>query len=102
MRPRWTVISAMTVLVIAFFTASAFGQAVNGTILGTVTDASGASVANAKVTVSETNTGTSRVVGSNESGNFIFPDLQPGTYSVTVEMTGFKKVIRPGILLEVN
>ena len=58
------------------------GQAVNATLLGTVTDASGAAVANAKVTITETNTGISHTSQTNESGNYVFPDLPPGTYTV--------------------
>ena len=62
-----------------------YSQAVNATLLGTVTDISGAIVPNAKVTVTETNTGVSRTGQTNESGNYTFPDLRSGQYSVTVE-----------------
>ena len=75
----------------------AFSQAINATLLGTVTDASGAVVVNAKVTITETNTGVSRTANSNESGNYSFPNLPPGTYSVTVELQGFKKVTRNAV-----
>jgi hypothetical protein len=59
------------------------GQAVNGTLLGTVTDASGAAVPNAKVTATDVATGAIHPSATNESGNYTFPDLQPGIYSVT-------------------
>jgi hypothetical protein len=78
------------------------GQAVNATLLGTVTDSSGASVANVKVTITETNTGISRVSQTNESGNYVFPDLPPGTYSVVAEQAGFKRESRAGIDVIVN
>ena len=52
---------------------------------------------NAKVTVTESNTGVSRTVNTNESGNYSFPNLPPGTYSVTAEQTGFKKATRAGV-----
>ena len=68
-----------------------FGQAVNGTLLGTVNDTTGAAVPQAKVTAVEAATALSHQATTNESGNFTFPDLQPGRYSVTVEATGFKK-----------
>src|SRR6185437_12084551 len=74
-----------------------FAQAVNATLLGTVTDASGASIPNATITITETNTGVSRTAKTNESGNYTVPDLPPGEYSVTVESTGFKKETRPQI-----
>ena len=80
----------------------AYSQAVNATLLGTVTDSSGAVVPNAKITIIETNTGVSRTGQSNESGNYTFPDLAPGVYSVTVESTGFKKETRNQISLIVN
>ncbi len=79
-----------------------YSQAVNATLLGTVTDSSGGIVPNAKVTVTETNTGVSRSGQSNESGNYTFPDLAPGQYSVTVELSGFKKESRKDIALTVN
>ena len=84
------------------FALSAFGQAVNATLLGAVTDASGAVVPNAKVTITEVNTGISRSGQTNESGNYTFPDLPPGQYSVTVEAAGFKKETRRDIALAVN
>ena len=84
------------------FTAPTYGQAVNATILGTVTDATGGSVANAKVTATETDTATSRSVQTNDSGNFTFPDIAPGTYSIAVEQAGFKKETRSGIVVNVN
>jgi Carboxypeptidase regulatory-like domain len=82
--------------------APVLGQAVNATLLGTVTDSSGAAVANVKVTITETNTGISRVSQTNDSGNYVFPDLPPGTYTVTAEQPGFKRESRAGIDVIVN
>ena len=56
-----------------------YSQAVNATLLGTVTDSSGAIVPNAKVTVTEVNTGVNRTGQTNESGNYTFPDHGSGT-----------------------
>src|SRR5262249_39778243 len=92
----------------AFFVCAAaaialtYGQAVNATLLGTVTDSTGGTVASAKVTIMEANTGISRSTQTNESGNYTFPDLAPGTYLVAVELTGFKKERRTGVVIEVN
>src|SRR6185312_3559330 len=80
----------------------ALAQAVNGTIVGAVTDASGAAVANAKVTLTETNTRIVRSKPTNETGAYGFPDLPPGIYEVAVEMAGFKKEVRSGVVLEAN
>ena len=79
-----------------------FGQAVSATLLGNITDASGGTVAGAKVSATEVNTGAAHTSQTNESGNYTFPDLPPGRYSVTVESNGFKKEVRSGIELVVN
>src|SRR5882724_11975166 len=78
------------------------GQAVNATLLGTVTDSSGAAVSSAKVTITETKTGITRTSPTNDSGNYVFPDLPPGTYTVTAEQSGFKRASRAGVELIVN
>ncbi len=59
-------------------------------ILGTVTDASGAAVANAKVTAKNADTNASRSVQTSPSGDYSFTLLPVGAYSLTVEATGFK------------
>jgi hypothetical protein len=84
------------------FSAQVMGQAVNATLLGTVTDSSGAAVANVKVTITETNTGINRTSTTNDSGNYVFPDLPPGTYTVTAEQPGFKRESRAGVDVIVN
>jgi hypothetical protein len=74
-RLRWT--GALCALLL-LFALSAHGQTVNATLLGSVTDASGGTVANAKVTITEVNTGVGRSGQTNESGNYTFPNLPPG------------------------
>jgi len=81
---------------------SMFGQAVSATLLGTVTDSSDASIANAKVTTTEAATGAIHESITNGSGNYTFPDLQPGTYTVTVEAKGFKKETHQNIDVLLN
>src|SRR5437667_60502 len=80
----------------------AFSQAVSGSLVGTITDASGSVVANAQVTMTETNTGVSRTTKTGEAGNYVFADVPQGTYSVSVEVTGFKKAVRSGVDVLVN
>src|SRR5579884_2969663 len=82
--------------------AGVYAQTVNATLVGTVTDASGAVVPNAHVTLTETQTNVSRVTQTNGSGNYTFADLPPGTYDVSVEMQGFKKETRRGIVVLVD
>ena len=84
------------------FSAALIGQAVNGTLLGTVTDTTGATVAGARVTALGAGTGALHESVTNESGNYTFPDLQPGTYSVSVESKGFKKATQESIDLPSN
>jgi hypothetical protein len=78
-------------LLILSLSPSLFGQAVNATLLGTITDSSGATVGGAKVTATETATGLIHESVTNESGNYTFPDMTPGKYSITAEAKGFKK-----------
>jgi len=96
-RFRWI----LTLLLLSL-TPSLFGQAVNATLLGTITDTTGATVAGARVTATETATGLIHESVTNDSGNFTFPDLPPGTYSVTAEAKGFKKEIHQNITLLTN
>lgn len=77
-------------LLFAIWTPMASGQAVYGSIIGTVTDPSGAAVPNAKVTVSSQTKGTSVETTSNDSGNYSVTHLIPDVYSVRIEGQGFK------------
>jgi hypothetical protein len=85
-----------------FCALSAYGQAVNGTLLGTITDSTGAVVRGAQITATESNTGVSRVTKTASSGNYVFSDLAPGTYVVAVENAGFKKAQRTDVDVLVN
>ena len=79
-------------LVLFLFTGEAYGQGgAAGTILGTVTDPSGAVVPNAKITITNTGTGVAKVTETTGAGDYAVPDLVPGPYRVDVEATGFSK-----------
>ena len=82
--------------------SSAHAQAVNGTILGTVTDPAGSAVPNAQVTIVLSGQSTVHNSVTNDSGNFTEPNLPPGTYTVTITAQGFKKEIRENIALDTN
>jgi Carboxypeptidase regulatory-like domain/TonB-dependent Receptor Plug Domain/TonB dependent receptor len=77
-------------------------QTFRGTILGTVTDTSGAAVSGATVSVKNTGTGLLRTVTTDDDGNYSAPELPIGTYSVTVEKSGFKSGLISGISVEVS
>ncbi|HVU44904.1 MAG TPA: carboxypeptidase regulatory-like domain-containing protein [Terracidiphilus sp.] len=87
---------------VLFLAQLALGQAVNGTILGTVTDQTGAAVANATVTATLTSTGAAHTSATNGSGNYTFPDMQPGAYTITIDASGFKKFQQQNINLLSN
>src|SRR5207247_3062599 len=78
------------------------GQETRGTILGRVTDSTGAIVPNATVRASNIATGVSAEGRSNAAGNFTLPYLLPGTYTLQAELAGFKKSVREGIEIRVN
>ena len=90
-----------TILLLAF-SSSAVGQAVNATLLGTVTDSSGAVVSGAKVAIMDIKTGVKRQATTNESGNYQFENLPPGLYQISVDHEGFKKVTRTDVDVIVN
>jgi hypothetical protein len=96
---RLMYISVAALLLAAGFV---YGQAVTGSLLGTITDSSGASVPSVKVVITEVNTGVSRTAETNASGNYSIPNLEPGTYNVIVEQPGFRKAVRQGVVVLVN
>ncbi len=88
------------VLLVLSFSAPA--QDTRGTIAGTVTDPQGAVVVGANVVVANTGTGVSTRLVTNETGYYEAPLLIPGSYSVTAEMAGFKKLVRSGVTLTLS
>ena len=88
-------------LLLVLATLPAAAQEVRGNISGTVKDAGGV-VPGAAVTITNTDTGVAQHLVSNSNGYFEAPLLQPGNYSVSVELEGYKKVVRPGIVLGVG
>ncbi|HBY58864.1 MAG TPA: hypothetical protein DEH78_03525, partial [Solibacterales bacterium] len=91
---------ALFALLLAAVTLSA--QDTRGSINGTVTDDSGAAVPNAKVVVTNTATNVSVEAETSASGTYNVLYLLPGPYRVTVEVTGFKKLVREGLEVRVQ
>ena len=83
------------------FGAALMGQS-NGSITGTVKDSNGGVIVGASVTVSAPASGIRQTIKTNEVGAFVFPQLPPGTYSVLVEMQGFKKAEKSDVTLPVS
>jgi hypothetical protein len=78
----------------------AMAQTTSGTILGTITDASGAVVPGATVTVTNSGTEIGRTVQTDHSGSYDVPDLVAGTFQVLVEAKGFKSYLRTDLLVD--
>jgi len=79
-----------------------YSQTSSTAVLGTVTDATGAVLVGAKVTLLQVQTGIKRQDTTSGTGDYNFPLLDPGEYSVTVESPGFKTETHSGIQLELN
>lgn len=88
-------------LVMMFASVAGWSQT-TATIVGTVTDSSGAVVPNVSITVTSQDTGLTRRITSNQNGNYVAPLLPVGQYSITVEGTGFKKKTVTGIVVQVE
>src|SRR5215510_4968798 len=80
----------------------AYAQGLTGQISGTLTDSNGGVVPNAKVQVLNEETSQAREVTSDSDGNFVVPQLLPGTYSLVITAGGFKKFEQKGIVLTAN
>jgi hypothetical protein len=82
------------------FAGTAFAQDNNATLVGRVTDISRAIIPGATITVTELSTNAVRVTTSNKDGDYSVADLKPDTYSVKVDMSGFKEASQPSVTLE--
>lgn len=93
------IFTLITLMAVGSLTVSGQSQAINGQIEGSVTDANGAAVPNATVTVRNIETGAERTVTTDAGGGYRVPLLPLGTYRVTVEAQSFKRYVREGIIL---
>src|SRR5258708_7452775 len=96
---RFAVLS-LFVLFLAVFAVPAFAQ--EATVVGTVTDPTGAAVPNVSITITNTDTGISRTLTSGAQGEYVVPDLGIGHYTVRAQATGFKAVEQKGLVLAVG
>ena len=98
---RYAILLSSLLLGVALLSSAAYGQA-TASIVGTVTDSSGATVANAKITIANMETGLVRTTTTNSSGSYAAHELELGHYRVRVEAPGFKAYDQTGIILQVN
>src|SRR6266851_5215874 len=104
MLSKRVVVALCCLFTLCFFSSPAvMGQAIStGTIQGVVMDATGASVAGATVTLTNTDTSTSRTGVTNESGRYVFANIPPAKYDVSISKTGFRVGKFPGQELTVG
>ena len=102
MRTRRYSVPILFATVATLLAGSSHAQVTTGTIVGTVKDSAGAVVPGATVTVTESGKQTSSVYTTDASGGYTAPFLIPGTYSLAVDMPGFRKHVRHGVVLQVN
>jgi len=77
-------------------------QTTTASVLGTITDDSGAVVPAAQIVLMDVGKGDRRETRSNAGGDYIFTSLEPGEFTVTVTMSGFRREVKQGIILQLN
>lgn len=105
LRARWTPMYLRTfclAVAVSLVPTLLSAQGASGRILGRIADPSGAVLAGAKVTLTNEATSISHDTLANESGDFSFVNVVPGTYTVQFELTGFKKNVQKGVIVDVN
>jgi|HubBroStandDraft_6_1064221.scaffolds.fasta_scaffold04945_2 hypothetical protein len=105
LRASWTKMCLLTVClttICLLLPALLSAQGASGRVLGRVADPSGAVLSAAKITLTNEATGISRDANTNESGDYSFVDVAPGTYTVQFELTGFKKNVQKSVIVDVN
>ena len=92
---------ALAGLLLTLVPSAVMGQSgASGSLTGVVRDQNGANMPGVSVTVSNLGTGATRVVTSNDEGRWMVPALSVGTYEVTYELAGFKKLVRDRVEVE--
>src|SRR5215475_5004096 len=91
----------LALICVSVFTVGV-GQAVKGSLLGTIIDSNGAAAAGATITITETRTNISATTATNQDGNYVFANVKDGIYRVEASQKGFKKVVREGVIVDVN
>jgi len=100
MRLPSSVVTVIAMSLTGLWLNVAHGQEIRGTILGQVTDQSGAAVPGAKVTIINRDTNVPVELTTNTEGRYVAPFLDPGNYVVAVEKEGFSKVVREKVVLQ--
>src|SRR5712691_6139684 len=104
MKRRQEQLSLLLALGSLLFVSSAMAnaQVTTADLVGTIKDSSGAVVPGVTVALTNEATGVSRSATTSGGGTYIFTSLQPGRYTLTAELAGFRKVDRTGVELQVQ
>ena len=94
--------SLLGVLCLSLAAVAAFGQTDRGTITGSVSDPTGALIANAPIRATNSQTGTVYTGATSATGNYTFPQLPPGTYEISISVSGFKRFVRQNVVVPVT
>jgi hypothetical protein len=97
-----TMALACAMLVVLLGATPAWTQTFRGSILGTVTDTTGAAVSGATVTIHNVETGIDRITTTSADGSYLIPELPIGNYNVSVELNGFQRLVTSGVAVEIG
>src|ERR1051325_2743956 len=95
-------ITHISLILVMLMNIPVFAQSSQSSLSGLLKDTTGAAIVGASVVAKNNSTGEEFRSKSSEQGAFVFPSMQPGNYSVTVEATGFKRTQVPGVTVEVG
>jgi hypothetical protein len=93
---------ALAALMLGLFSSPVSGQVTGATLQGTVTDASGAAISNAQISIENVSTGVFRTAVSDSTGFYTAPNLLPGTYKIETSAPGFSTQVQTGVSLVVG
>ncbi|MFI5114466.1 MAG: carboxypeptidase regulatory-like domain-containing protein, partial [Terriglobales bacterium] len=96
--PRWLTVLSLCLICSTLI----FAQSTGGRIIGRVAHSEGTLLAGVKVTATNEATGITRQTETNSNGDYVFPSVPVGTYTLTFDMAGFKTNVRKGITVEIN
>jgi hypothetical protein len=91
-----------TCLLVLFVSGTLHAQSISSTITGAVVDPQGALIPNAKITANNLSKNVLLITNTDAQGRFVFSQIEPGSYNITIEAPGFKKLERSGIALSAN
>ena len=93
--------SLLVTICVLLMALAAVAQTDRGTITGTVSDSTGAVIPGASIEAKNIGTGAVYTAGSSETGNYTIAQVPAGTYELSVTIPGFKRFVRPGVIVEV-